>query len=232
MEAPPIRCVARPDGLSQLAQFDAGRFGQHLALVGGQPRPVLHEVPRQLGGQSGAEGAHHEGERADGLEHGLGPLDDGRVATHHADELARGRSSGASGHPAIEDGHTGVGGLGADGRHAARRDRAHDDEDGVRTGCRQSALRPRQDGVDLGVVDHGHDHDVGPSCDIGSRTDDLGSLPIGVGGLGPQVVDDHRKVGGEEILGHTGADGAETDDPDRGAAPRIGGAVVGHLSGR
>ena len=38
------------DHLGQLGQLDAGRLGQHLAFVGGQPGAVVDQVAGQLGG--------------------------------------------------------------------------------------------------------------------------------------------------------------------------------------
>ena len=78
------------DHLGQLGQVDAGRLGQHLALVGGQPRSVGDQVAGQLGRQARSERAHGHRQRANGVEDRRDPGDDLGVAADHADQLTGG----------------------------------------------------------------------------------------------------------------------------------------------
>ena len=83
------------------------------------------------------------------------------------------------------------------------------------TAGRQRALGPGQHGVDLLVVDDGHDHDVGGPGHLGRRCGDRGVPGVALGRLGPDVRHDQGEPGGMDTGGHTVADGAQPDHPDR-----------------
>ena len=214
--------VAGLDHLGQVGEVDSGRLGQHLALVGGQPRSVGHQVAGQLGGQAASEGSHGHRQRADGVEDRPEPGDDIGVAADHADQFAGGGRGRPSGDATVEHRHAEGRGLGADGPDARDRDGAHDDDGGVGAGGGQAPVRTGQDGVDLGIVDHGHHHHVRLPDQVGGRSGHRRRVAVPVGGLGPKVADHQGQSGAGHAGGHPVADGPEADDPDDGLGPVAG----------
>ncbi len=165
--------VAHPDGFGELRQLDPGRLGEDLALVGGEPRPVLDEIAGELGGEPGAERSHGEGEGADRLEHGTGALDGLGVTADHADEIAAGGRGGTSGDAAVDDRHSCRRRLGPDRLDALGRDGAHHHENRLGPCDGESPLRTGEHRVHLLVVDHRHDHRVRAPGDVRRGLGDL-----------------------------------------------------------
>ena len=138
--APDLR-VAGLDHLGQLGQVDAGRLGQHLALVGGQPRAV---------GAPGCGPAWRPGRSrtgpwsrsaSDGVEHRPDPVDDLGVAAHHAHQLAGWRPPPGPRSPRSRGRGTPRPAASAPmARDAGDRDGADDDDGGVRVGGGQAAV--------------------------------------------------------------------------------------------
>ena len=68
-----------------------------------------------------------------------------------------------------------------------------DDSVGAMVSGDQTAVRPREHGMDLGVVDHGHHHHVRPSDQVGVRLGHDGPIPVRFGGLWAHVTHHHRE---------------------------------------
>ena len=104
--------VALPDGLGQLGQLDPRRLGQHLGLVGGEPRPVLHQVAGQLGLEARPERAHVHHQRTRGRRARGGPAPPPRRCPRPCDELAAGGRARALRSPRSHHEHPVPGRLG------------------------------------------------------------------------------------------------------------------------
>ena len=158
---------------------------------------------------------------------GPDPLDDVRIPSHHAHQVAGGRRGRTAGHPAVEHGHAEADGFGPDGLDAGSRDGAHDDDRGAGVAGGQPAVGSGQDGMDLLVVDHRHHHHVGAADQVGRGGRHLGAVPVLVGGLGPHVAHHQGKALAEHAGGDAVADVSEADDADGGDG--IGPGSTGRL---